>query len=242
MPVPELSWPDGSHEVTAEVFSHSRISPTVYTASSTHKTHIDDPQQFHKCRRLHPSRRWPVNMNARFDRMLERVNVEPLVTPQESSSPTRTRKRGRSTSSISGSSEAAPPTPVDAYAALEGGRLGDGFMIFKPRRRKGIQLSSNAGEPSRSRSPLPSWLSQTFATLEPHNPLRKLGAPSDPTPFTNNPTYNETMDHPIDLRGQPEHDGDDHAEKLAQDNVFAFCPPPPARFTTDASPSLTNSS
>jgi hypothetical protein len=117
----------------------------VYTASRTHKPRIDDPQ--HKRRRLHPSRQGPVSMNARFDRMLERVNVKPLGTPQESSSPWSTRKRRRSASSISGSSDPAPPTPVDAYAALEGGRLGDGFMVFKFKGRKGLdQLSSDASE------------------------------------------------------------------------------------------------
>ena len=81
-----------------------------------------------------------VNINARFDRMLERANGVLSLAPRlEGSSPSQKfKKRGRRrpASSTSGSSERAPPTPVDMYDTFEGGRLGKGFTVFMSKSRQ----------------------------------------------------------------------------------------------------------
>ncbi|KAF8577736.1 hypothetical protein K439DRAFT_530485 [Ramaria rubella] len=220
-------WKEDLHEKAAEGFSHSRISPTVYTSTSTS---CDTPsfysEQSKKRRRLNTPRPSASNINARFDRMLERINVIPAVVPQGSSSPSsRRRKRGGTTSSLSGSSERAPPTPVDAYDDLEGGRLGDGFKVFKARDRdfqaanKLSKIDHMKTDASHSRSPLPSWLSLTFSTLEPHNPLRKLAPP--------NLSVEDACLEVDTMYGETSHCGDSQPmEDKPQDCVFAFSPPP----------------
>ena len=94
-------------------------------------------------------------------------------------------------------------------------------------------------QPARSRSPLPDWLSETFAALEPHNPLRRLVPPSDLGPPAGRTSpelgsvYEETFAVetaseivPVSampyLQGTPEPE-DAHSES---DRVFAFSPPP----------------
>ena len=101
------------------------ISPTVYTATSSCDAQF--PEFPDRDRRRRPG---AFGINARFDRMLARVNV---AASHAAPSPAEHRaKRRRTASSTSGSSERLPRTPVDAYAAFDGGRPGEGFRVLKP--------------------------------------------------------------------------------------------------------------
>lgn len=93
-------------------------------------------------------RRKLTRLNSHFDRMIEQVNVV-------QTSPKPHRKRTRSVGSSSVSIGDAPKTPVDAYSALEDGRLGKTFSLVKikknssftnrlnSRSQKAIQTSSD---------------------------------------------------------------------------------------------------
>lgn len=126
----------------------ARETRTGYNTQLLEHTHS------YKRRRLYSTMPRPpaVNINARFDRMLERANGVLSLAPRlEGSSPSqrcKKRGRGRPASSTSGSSERAPPTPVDMYDSFEGGRLGEGFTVFKSRSRQGQeeQLFPNVTE------------------------------------------------------------------------------------------------
>lgn len=69
-------------------------------------------------------RRKTNGLNSRFDRMIETVNVM-------HHSPTKSRRRTRSSGSSSASSYDLPKTPLDAYDGLNTGRLGKGFSVIK---------------------------------------------------------------------------------------------------------------
>ena len=67
-------------------------------------------------------RRKTTGLNARFDRMLEDVNLCYQASPH---------RRGRSSGSSSISSRDVPKTPIDAYSACSDGRLAPGFSVIK---------------------------------------------------------------------------------------------------------------
>jgi hypothetical protein len=75
-----------------------------------------------------------MGLNARFDRMLERVDL--TLQDHQASSTTASSRQGRARARSAGSSSVSsgydvPKTPVDAYDGLEDGRLGDTFSVIK---------------------------------------------------------------------------------------------------------------
>lgn len=79
-------------------------------------------------------RRKTMGLNARFDRMLERVDL--TLQDHQASSTTASSRQGRARTRSTGSSSVSsgydvPKTPVDAYDGLENRRLGDTFSVIK---------------------------------------------------------------------------------------------------------------
>ncbi|KIM78894.1 hypothetical protein PILCRDRAFT_824013 [Piloderma croceum F 1598] len=136
-----------------------------------------------------------MGLNARFDRMLERVDLT-LQDHQPASSTTASSRQGRARARSAGSSSVSsgydvPKTPVDAYDGLEDGRLGDTFSVIKMksaiRGKTGTYYRADEGYDGNSdiqvdsdqiiiahKEPLPDWLAITFSKLDPQNPLRRL--------------------------------------------------------------------
>lgn len=80
------------------------------------------------------SKRPKTSLNARFDRMVNQVNL----TLEESGTPVR---RGRTRTSSAGSSSVSssfdlPKTPVDKYTMLDEGRLGIFFSLIRDDRSR----------------------------------------------------------------------------------------------------------
>ncbi|KAK7045576.1 hypothetical protein VNI00_007408 [Paramarasmius palmivorus] len=142
-----------------------------------------------------PKRRKRNGMNARFDRMVEAMNVTHL--PSSSSIRSRSRTRtGSSSASGSSLSYAPPDTPVDAYYdGLKAGALGEGFSVLKMKGsgrfldEDSYSVVQDTDEPD---SELPTWLSDTFSTLSKHHPLRML-IPKSYVPI--NPIEEESENH-----------------------------------------------
>ncbi|KAK7472534.1 hypothetical protein VKT23_000649 [Stygiomarasmius scandens] len=140
--------------------------------------------------------------------MVERMNMS-YHSPSTSTS--RSRRRASSAASSSVSSNGLPQTPVDSYDGLQVGALGDDFSIIKVNGKiPMVEAEEDEIIPKkRCTSPLPSWLGDTFSTLNKGHPLRLLLPPSrqpqDPDP--------------LHAQNTPCHDD--------SDNVFAFHPPPP---------------
>ncbi|KAF7315732.1 hypothetical protein MIND_00089100 [Mycena indigotica] len=123
-------------------------------------------------------RRKSTGLNTRFDHMIQTMNVVHR-SPK--------RRRARSASSASGSS--IPKTPIDDYASHHG-RLGSQFSVLKldTNRNSGWNESSSdpIESPSTTSSILPTWLADTFSTLNAGHPLRLLLPPKSEPSTTGN--------------------------------------------------------
>jgi hypothetical protein len=113
------------------------------------KSYLNSTTQQHKI----------IGLNARYDRMLDKIGSGFTRTAR----PTRTRHRSGGSSSVS--SYDTPKSSSSAYSRFGASRMraksfgAPGFG--DPQTRKAVQ-------------PLPHWLSDTFASLEPDHPLRLL--------------------------------------------------------------------
>ncbi|KAJ3777841.1 hypothetical protein FB446DRAFT_715845 [Lentinula raphanica] len=113
------------------------------------------------------AKRRKTGLNSKFDRMVEAMNIT-YRSPKE-------RQRTRSSSV---SSYGVPQTPVDAYAGLQAGALGQDFSVIKLGPRTDLEVEdeepSQVSQDAQCTVPLPGWLSETFTTLAKKHPLRLL--------------------------------------------------------------------
>ncbi|THV05073.1 hypothetical protein K435DRAFT_136212 [Dendrothele bispora CBS 962.96] len=136
--------------------------------------------------------------------MVERMNISYHLPTR----PDRSRKRAYSTGSSSVSSNAMPRTPVDSYDGLQVGALGDDFSLIKMgKKMPGVEQDENEGFPKkRCKLMLPTWLEDTFSTLNKGHPLRLLLPPPSPN---NDPVQSISS-----------------SREDVTENVFAFQAPP----------------
>jgi hypothetical protein len=85
-----------------------------------------------------------MGLNARFDRMIERVNLtlqDPQTPSATSSRQGQVRARSAGSSSISSGYD-VPKTPMDAYGGLQEGRLGHKFSVIKMKSSSGGKIGA----------------------------------------------------------------------------------------------------
>ncbi|KAI0341935.1 hypothetical protein BDW22DRAFT_1358033 [Trametopsis cervina] len=176
-------------------------------------------------------RRRTDGMNNRFDRMIATVNVMP--SPEL---PRRRRANSSSKDSSSVASYFAPRTPVDAYNKLEGGRLGQDFSTMRARTSRSFDPTFfDDPPPENEESKVPDWLSDTFATLEPHHPIRAL-IPSKPA-YT---SVLEVTNHDAHVAQPRSPSVAYRSAPSPTEDVFAFRPPSTANSEARGSPLINN--
>lgn len=87
-----------------------------------------------------------MGLNARFDRMIERVNLtlqDPQTPSTTSSRRGQVQARSAGSSSVSSSND-VPKTPMDAYGGLQKGSLVHKFSVIK--RKSGSKIGTYYGE------------------------------------------------------------------------------------------------
>ncbi|TDL26122.1 hypothetical protein BD410DRAFT_784161 [Rickenella mellea] len=207
-------------------FPHSRVSPTVYMqdGNTSGETPITQPSV---------KRQRRSGLDSRLDRMLQRVNT----TYSARSPASQVRKRALSASSSSSMSYEPPKTPVDVYhAAVEQNSLGEGFSVIKLNGSSSSRgacsdrphdTDLNKRYPERLSKPLPTWLSETFSTLEHHHPLRLLVQPPE--------IHRQPVKNPSEITFcNPETKEATNSKASGDDDdVFAFMPPATALGTTE---------
>ncbi|KAK7057201.1 hypothetical protein R3P38DRAFT_1165764 [Favolaschia claudopus] len=187
-----------------------------------------------------PKRRKTSGLNSRFDRMVQTMNITHR-------SPVR--KRARSTSSASGSS--VPKTPIDEFydEFHRDSKLGPEFSVIKmgdkkKRVKQPVVLpwekdssSSDIADTSPSHPPLPTWLADTFSTLNTQHPLRNLlprRTNTEPTSSSPSTLDQDTEDNPFSF-SVPDNCPSPSATPKETENIPALLtqaaqsPPDPAR-------------
>ncbi|CAL1707074.1 unnamed protein product [Somion occarium] len=169
-----------------------------------------------------PKRRKTEGLNARFDRMIETVNV----VHRSSVDAIKQSRRRRAASSASGSSSTAsydiPKTPVDTYLGHHEGRFGQNVSLATKTQRSSPEWDAAAsffGSSSVAhKEPVPDWLCETVSTLNSDHPLRAM----IPLPHI----INQTLQSPFRAESHAL-SGPESIPRNAEmdDHIFAFRPP-----------------
>ncbi|VDB95962.1 unnamed protein product [Peniophora sp. CBMAI 1063] len=134
-----------------------------------------------------------ANLNERFDRMMDSVN---MVSRSSTHPVPASKRRKRESTSGSSSDPPAPETPRSTS-------VGRNFSMIKLQDNSASSMLSDSGSELTIAANMPSWLTHTLCGLQPQHPLRRLVpglekassstpksaliAPSDETPFAFHP-------------------------------------------------------